>query len=195
VRRKTGRRGGAKLWLDTVRAIRWAWAEQAAAGQAKSKRALLKASGEQLSASQLSNAWNKLLGRVQKSAPGFRRLPFKFLRKTSAQLMQDVGGGDSETIAIMHARAKWTGNDEQADRYYRRSLDRVYAANDRVAVYLAPMFAAAPDAFSEARKRGGGNITAVQIERIRKVYATCGNVSHVAKEVGVSRQTVYRHID
>jgi hypothetical protein len=42
VRNKIGRRGGVKLWPESVKAIRWAWAERSTAGHDKSKRALLK---------------------------------------------------------------------------------------------------------------------------------------------------------
>ncbi len=191
MRHKTGRKGGAKLWPETVKAIRWIYAEQSGKG---SGRAILKAGGGQLDAQAISNSWIKLLDRVQQSDPDFRRLPFKFLRKTAAQLLQDQGNADSETIAIMEARAKWTGHDKQADRYYRRKLDRVYAANDKVHTYLAPMFAVAPDAFTKSRKKGGGNISAELIKRIHDEYAKCGNKTKVAKRLNISRQTVHRHL-
>jgi hypothetical protein len=113
----------------------------------KSNYVLLSGKGNPLKTQQIANRWNDLLSRVRKKHPSFRRLSFKYLRKTAAQLHQDLAGADSETIAVLEGRAQWSAHDAQANHYYRRCFGKVHAANQQLRNQLQPMFDAAPHAF------------------------------------------------
>jgi hypothetical protein len=109
---------------------------------------LLTGKGNSLKTQQIANRWNDLLACVRKKHPSFRRLSFKYLRKTAAQLRQDLAGADSETIAVLEGRAHWSAHDAQANYYYRRCFKKVHAANQQLRQQLQPMFDAAHNAFA-----------------------------------------------
>ncbi len=158
IRPKTGIRGAFALWPATLRALRW---------HLKHRRdhlpvAMTTSAGITLTRKSLANVWDRLLDRVAEDHPGFRRLPFKYLRKPSAQLISDVGDADGETIAIFHCRGKRTADDDEADLYCRRRFPKVFAANQKVGEYLKPMFDATPQAFggpTEADERLADQVT------------------------------------
>ncbi len=151
IRPKTGIRGAFALWPATFRGLRWHWKQR----RDHLPVAMATSSGISLTRKSLANVWDRLLDRTAEANPGFRRLPFKYLRKTSAQLMSDVGEADGETIAIFHCRGKRTADDDEADLYYRRRFPKVFAANQKVGEYLKPMFDAAPQAFGVAADANG----------------------------------------
>lgn len=143
----------------------------------------------------ISNSWNTLLRRVKKDQPVFRSLSFKHLRKTNAQLHHDHAQATSETIAVMQARANFSSVDDFADAYYRRSFEKVYKANDRVHEYLEPMFGAAEETSANDAAEQKDQKHASLSTRIREEYDRCGNISEVARKLGISRPTVYQHLE
>ena len=190
VRRKTGKLFKASLWAETIKGLDWLAAERRSVEKADNPWVLLTERGGRPDSQHPANRWNALLDRVQKDHPDFRRLPFKHLRKTAFQLVLEASGS-TEVAGTFEGRGQLS-SDEQADRYGRRLFDLVFDALDQVHDRLAPMFAAAPDAFTAARPKGSSNITRSKRTRIKTLAADGVSVSEIARVVGVSRQTVYR---
>ncbi|MFP4217210.1 MAG: helix-turn-helix domain-containing protein [Phycisphaerae bacterium] len=188
-RRKTHKLFEAGLWPETVTALDWLAAEQQGQVPKGSLYVFMTVKGTRPSSQDIANRWNALLTRVRDDQPGFRRLSFKFLRKTAFKLVRDVS--DYETAALFQARAK-VSSDSYADAYAPRTFSKVREANAEVRKLLDPMFAAAPEAFSTARKRGGANISQAKIEQIQQLWREGEKPNAIASAVGVSRATVYR---
>lgn len=73
-------------------------------------------------------------------------LPFKHLRKTGAQLVRQASDGEIAGVFLSHGQP--VASDELADVYSNRPFARVAEALAKVHAVLAPMFAAAPKAFT-----------------------------------------------
>ncbi len=190
VRRKTGKYFEAALWPQTIQAIDWLTPHRAK-GAADSPWVLLTEAGKRPGEQHITNAWNRLMVRVTKDHPALRRLPYKFLRKTAYQLVKEASGSE-EIAGTFEARGRLS-TDEHASVYGRRLFDRVLQANMDVHKTLAPVFAAAPDAFAGPRKKGGSNISRKTIERIQALWREGVRPTEIMRVTGMSRQTVYRH--
>jgi predicted DNA-binding protein (UPF0251 family) len=192
IRRKSGVYGEFSVWDATWEAMQW-FARQRNSNKQHSW-VFLGENGKPLSEQRVYKTWNNLLDRVQGDHPSFRRLSYKFLRKTAAQLMIDQCDADEVTVALFHCRGKPVPLDFHADAYYRRKFKRVVEALDKLCQYLQPMFAQCPDPFIEARKKGGSNISLATIEKIRQLGVQGLTIKDIAAQAGVSKPTVYRHI-
>lgn len=189
IRPKTGIRGAFALWPITLQAIRWHWKHR----RDGENQALVSEKGTPLARNVIVHAWNRLLDRITVDHPDFPQLPFKYLRKTSSQLMSEIGGADGETIAIFHCRGQRISEDDQADRYYRRNFPKVFAANLKVYERLQPIFDSVSGAFVASRKLGGNNISHATIESIRQLHREGMEPAVIAAKVGVALSTVNRH--
>jgi len=183
-RRKTLGYFEAGLWAETVKMI--GWLKQRSGG---SPWVVLNPKGERPTPGKLASAWNKLLDRAEQYQPGFRRLPFKAGRKTAFTLVESVS--TREIAGVFEGRGQVT-SDKFADVYGPRLFDRVREANSRVGEQMQPVFDAAPDAFQSTWSGGSTNISRRKIELIRSLWLEGVKPTHIAKTVGVSRQTVYR---
>lgn len=130
VRRKTRRLFAASLWPETVASIAWLQRHRNKAVPDNRGWVVLNAKGQRPTSSQIANLWNRLLDRVQRHHPGFRRLPFKALRKTAYQLVLEASGS-MEIAGTFEGRGQ-VSTDQQADRYGRRLFDRVFEALGQV---------------------------------------------------------------
>ena len=150
IRHKTKKPAAFILWPETQAALEWA------ARRGRNKReedvpwAILTEAGNQLGRQRIANAWSLLLERVCEREPGFRQLPFKYLRKTNASLLSQCGG-DTEVVAIVHGRAKRSAHDDQADVYYPRLIEKVRPALEELRERLKPMFEAADMPFQTGK--------------------------------------------
>jgi site-specific recombinase XerD len=192
VRHKSCRPGGFALWPETVRALRWNESRRNRVESPDNPWALLAESGQPLTGMRIANAWNKLLRRTQRHAGSLRRLPFKYLRKTAAALIQQEGGG-AEVIALMEARAKRTSHDDHADVYYRRVVQKVWEFNAKVGNYLRPMFDAAPGAHTEQVHQRLVKVTPPMREAMQTLRKHGLSLRRISDEMGVSSMTVARH--
>ncbi len=173
------------IWPETLKGVDWLVSQRAT-----SVYVLTTEAGGPCTSNRIANRWNALLNRVQTDHSEFRRLSFKFLRKTAGQLVRDFS--DGETVAVFHARAQ-VNIDEYSDAYSRRDFRKVFEANRRVRERLEPMFAGV-EAFQVPRKRGGPNLSPGCIERIQKLGSEGVKPTEIARLVGVSRPTVYRYV-
>lgn len=139
------------LWPETINALQWVQQQADTRGYSNSQWAVLSEKGRQMSRQPIANTWNRLLDRVQLQDPAFKRLSFKFLRKTNAVLLERCGA-DSEIIAIVHGRYNRSRFDGQADAYYPRMSGKVRPHMDALHEHLKPMFDAAGEQFGERQR-------------------------------------------
>ena len=203
VRIKTKVYGEWLLWPETVQAIEWA-IERRRKQPGFGEDALLCLTERGLpfvgqteggnNSTRLTKHWYLgLLDRVCKDYPEFRRLSPKCLRKTSGNMVRDIANG--EIMAVFHCRGQAVKTDHLADVYSNRPFGKVFQATEAMRVRLHTMLAAVPgDPFPRAVKKGGPNISLGTIERIQSLHAAGKRVCEIIKEVGVSSNTVYRHI-
>jgi hypothetical protein len=137
--------------------------------------------------------WNRLLDRVDQDHEGFRRLPHEALRDTAANWIRHEFGGEIADIYLAHGSP--LGSDSLIECYTNRPWGRVFQAIRWLAVTkLAPMLnATPPNPFPEQRKLGGGGLTLKQKKLIRELSASGLNKTEVARRVGCSTMSVYRH--
>lgn len=192
IRRKSGVYGEFQVWPETMTALLW-WKRQ----HGSHEYVFVNDSGERMSEHRLYRNWQDLIAAERKYDVNFPPLPPKFLRKTAAQQMIDYTEADEITVGIFQCRGKPVPTDFQADKYYRRRFKRVFEAQVVVREHLKPMFAAAPtDAFTgSGRKRGGSPLEKATIERIRSMKAEGMKVKQIARELGLSRPTIHRHVN
>lgn len=190
LRSKRQRYFEAAIWPETRQALGWLKKHQVAASAELAQWVVLNASGVRYTEGRIANTWAKLYERVKQDHGEFRWLSFKFLRKTAYQLVLEAGGSE-EVAGAFQGRSK-ISTDEYATSYGRRLFGHVHQANADVRERLRPMFAAAPDAFSESPRQGSPNITKGRRAEIVRLHGEGLAPGKIAKRVGVSRSTVYR---
>jgi hypothetical protein len=146
------------LWPVTQQALAYLTNERKRIPAAAKKSPLLLPTGrgEPYTAQHLANMWNRLLDRIQQDQEqrDFRRLGFKFIRKTAAQLVRGVSDGETTATFLCHRQAVATDN--LADAYTRRDFSKVDQALGAVNAMLSPtMFNIVPEPFSQRRRLKG----------------------------------------
>jgi hypothetical protein len=196
IRRKKKTRSIHLLWRQTADALRWALARRRRQGH-ESEFVLLTDTGRPYwsktkggNRSQLiPNLWGRLLGRVRKDYPDFPRLPFNSLRDTSADLIRRIGG---EEIASLHLAHKHQSRDENLNRYTNPVRRRHFSALRKLERRLESVFAAAgADPWSERRRT---TIGLAKVRALQGLHAQGVRVAEIARRLGVSSATVYRHL-
>lgn len=213
-RPKTGVYGEFLLWPQTVQAVEWAIERRRRQTQVSTgpltgqditaspdSHLILTEQGYSLTRlteggnrnQRLPNMWDGLLRRVRKDHPKFRRLSYGKIRKTAGNLVKRFSDGEVAGVFLRHGKV--VKSDDLIDLYTNRPFAKVFQALREVEKYLEPMFAAIPpDPFPENRKKGGPNITPGQIGRIRKLRRQGFKIKKIAELVGVTTQTVHRHL-
>ncbi|HAI13571.1 MAG TPA: hypothetical protein DCM28_17830, partial [Phycisphaerales bacterium] len=192
VRFKTGKKFKAALWSETISALNWLAQQRRRVEPGNEGWVLLTEKGKQPNRQHFANAWNKLLNRIRQDKKDFRKLPFKHLRKTAYQLVLEASG--SQEIAGTFESRSQLSSDEYAEVYGRRLYERVFEANQKVHERLAPMFASAPNAFTQPRTKGGPNLSKGKIDQIKRLKTEGVKPAEIARITGVSTTTVYRWI-
>lgn len=200
IRRKKKTLSVHALWAVTAQGLRWAIARRP---ESQHDHVLLNQMGNPLwrltkgsnRSQDIPNTWNRLLDRVQKDFPEFRRLPFNSLRDTSGDLVRQIAGGETASLHLAH---KHQTDDENLRRYTNPMTRRHTKALFKLEEKLATIFSGVADPFPAEMKivQSEGqvpNISVGTIRRIRKLYAEGYKQSKIADLVGVSRPTVYRH--
>lgn len=198
---KTGIYGEWLLWPETVKGIEWA-IERRKEHPGFSDDALmfltqrgLPYHGQTIGGnnnSRIGNAWWRTIDRIQKDYPAYKRYAPKLLRKTSGNRVRNYRGG--EVMSIFHSRGKTVDVDDLADFYSDRPFRFVFEAIQDMHEWLRPMFDAVNDPFPEIVKKGGSNITLGQAERILELHGQGVKAKDIARQVGVTASTVYRHL-
>jgi hypothetical protein len=144
IRHKSGVYGEWRLWPETVAGLRWYLARRP---QTKETVVFVSKLGKPISTPtpgnnpnrRIFNTWSKLCDRIAKDFPTFRRLSFNKLRKTAANMVKRVSGGEVAGVFQCHGNPVRT--DELSDLYNNRPFDKVHEATEQVRQQLAPMFA------------------------------------------------------
>jgi hypothetical protein len=188
-----------KLWPETAAAAKW-WLSQRASISvgAGVSTFLVTRKGQRYDAPtkgnnanfQLPNAWFQLSERIRKDHPEFRRLSLNKLRKTAANMVRSVGGGEAAAVFLCHGTPLRV--DELLDLYTNRPFARVFAAVERVGEQLRPLWAGVVEPFPDSPKKGGANISLGTIRRIQAMTRRGYKTGFIAEKLGVSAGTVRR---
>ncbi len=197
LRAKSSVYGEWSLWPETVAGLEW---QMAGRGRTEHQALMLTRTGQPLSTptrgnnrnQKIPNTWAKLLGRVRKDHPDFRRLSYNKLRKTAGNLVRRFSDGETAGVFLCHGQP--VRADALLDLYTNRQYDKVFAALDAVATYLSPMFARAAVPFPAAdAKEERPSLSRGTISRIRQLRQQGHTVAKVAELLGVSEGTVRRY--
>ena len=185
------------LWDATVKGIEWQMARR---GKTEHKALLLTRTGRPLSGptkgnnrnSKIPRAWAHLLDRIRKDHPQARGLSFNKLRKTAGNLVRRFS--DGETAGIFHCRGTPVKSDDLLDLYTNRPYDKVFAALDRVAEYLSPMFIEVPVPFPAAdAPQERPALSKGTIKRIRQLRQQGYTLRKIGEVLGIPPETARRY--
>lgn len=151
----------------------------------KNGTSLLEPTARNNKCAKIPNAWYRLLNRVCKFNPDFRRLGFHCLRKTSGDLMRRFS--DGETMAVHLCHGKPVKTDVLAGVYSNPVFSRVFEAQRRVYDYLADIFT--PLEQVELPRK----ISPAVIRQIRTLKKTGIKTRKIAEVLGLTIQTVRRY--
>jgi hypothetical protein len=201
IRRKKKTRSIHVLWKVTKQAIQWAMERRPT--DTNSENLLLNKNGNPYwrqtkggnRSQDIPNLWNRLLDRIQKDHPDFRRLPFNSLRDTSANFVRRISG---EEVASLHLAHKHQSKDENLGRYTNPTRRRHVKALLKLEQKFSKVFDAVVDPFPadqpKVQKQGGSNLTLRQIRQIKNLGAQGYKHAKIAEIVGVERVSVWRHL-
>ena len=201
VRRKSSVYGEWKLWPETVAAVEW-WLRQRAGIQiGKGVTTLLVTTkGSRYDAatksnhgnSRIPNGWSRLTARIREDLPDFRWLSFNKLRKTASNLVRSEAGGEIAGVFLCHGTP--VKSDGLLDVYTNRPFAKVFEATDRVGQRLRLLWASVAEPFPETPKQGGLKVSAEVIRRIQTMKRQGAKTGQIAKQLGVSPETVRRWV-
>ena len=213
IRPKTEVYGEWLLWPETVDALQWAARRRQ--GQSMVTRggnkgkdirmnpdsllvlsedgtSLVKQTASGNRASRIANLWNAdLTRRIKKDKAEFRVLSFNKLRKTAGNMIRDLS--DGEVAGVFLCRGEPVRTDTLIDIYTNRPFAKVFKAIRLARERLQPVFQFRAE-WPEERKKGGLNISLAKVEQIQRLHAAGVRVEEIARQVGVHKMTVYRHI-
>jgi hypothetical protein len=199
VRPKSGVYGEWKLRPETTAAIDW-WLRQRTATPAAdgATTLLVNRNGQRYDTPtkgnhtnfQIPNSWLSLIQRIRQDHPAFRKLSFNKLRKTAGNLVRSQGDDELAGVFLCHGTA--VPADKLLDLYTNRPFAKLFAVIDCVGETLRPLWAKVTEPFPEVPVRGGPNISRATIRRIREMKRQGFKTGYVARQVGVSEETVRR---
>ena len=134
----------------------------------------------------IPNYWSRLVERIREDHPDFPKVAFNTLRDTSVHRIREIGG---EEIASIHATHKHHSPDENLRRYSNAPWKKVYLAQRKLGKRLAHVFSAVPDPTAVPKQ---AYVSLGKRERILQLWEEKKPVAEIAKDVGVSKMTVYR---
>jgi hypothetical protein len=196
IRRKTGVYGEWYLWLETRKALEW-WEKNRPSFDipellvTKDGNSFWKRTDGGNPNSKIANAWSRLLTRIKKDHPKFRRLSFNKLRKTAGNIIRHLASG--EIMRIFHSRGRPVLNDEHSERYSNRNFKGVFRAQLKAHKHLAPMFAVVADPFPEDQRVRHPSLSLGTIKKIKTMRQQGFKVVAIADELNVSQATVRRY--
>jgi len=202
MRNKTTVYGEYKIWPITVTALDWWYRQREQIVVADGVTSLLvnrKGNSYDTPTAkndrnvQIPNMWLGLTTTIRKDEEhkNFRKLSYGKLRKTAGNLIRAEGGGEVAGIFLCHGTP--VKSDDLLDVYTNRHFPKVFEAIDLVGQRLDEIWSSVENPFPKVWSKGSNNISAGKIRRIQAMRKQGYKVAHIAKELGVSPQTVSRH--
>lgn len=210
-RTKTDVLGTWKLWPETIMAIEW-WQSQRDAieigyhndanrdsfpfEESTKGMFFITTAGKPIAeknrrTGRIPNAWNSLLDRIQEQRKEFKRLSFKYLRKTGSSFVRELS--TRELAKAYLSQGQPAGENDDVEAYANLPYKQLFDVLDDVHILLKPVWDSVDDPFPEGRKLGGKvNIAPEQIKRIKRLRNNGVSVAKIAEEMGLNQSTVYR---
>jgi integrase len=196
VRTKTGAPGQWALWDVTVAGIRWYLGT--VRPQSDSPFLFLTRDGRRFDAltkgnnrsQHIPNQWGRVLVRVRKDKPEFRKLSFNKLRKTSSNWVRHRWGKEVADAFLAD------GKRERVDAYTERRWGDVLRACRWLGKKLAGIFSAAPDPWPAPVGKKVVPNTSVSpgtIKRMQTLRNQGYTIKKIAEVAGVSMATVLKY--
>ncbi len=199
-RPKSGVYGEWYLWPQTVEVLKWARQKRERLGNATPTSLLVvnergrpffhQTSGGNRGQT-FNRRWADLTHRIQADYPDFPSLSFGKLRKTAGDLIRDVASGEISRVFLCHGHPVPT--DDLLDLYTNRPFGKVFEALRELQRKLQPVFETAPDdLFAQPVQQYTGLKT---VERVFKLHEEGKTIREIAREVGLSKSAVSRHLE
>ncbi len=193
IRKKRGTWSVHLLFQETEKMLRWA-IDHRSRTKTESPYLIVNSNGKPYwyltrkkdRSTQIPDAWNRLLKRVKKDFPEFRRLSFNSLRDTSSDMIDKMGGSD---FASLHLAHKHLSGDRSLRNYVNPNRKKHFKLIRLLERKLAPIWDGVEPLIAEPRNYIGF----AKIEEIKKLRADGLSQQDVAKRVGVSGATVSRY--
>lgn len=134
---------------------------------------------------QIPSAWYRLLDRVQKHHPDFKRLGFHYLRKTASNFIRQFADGETSAVFLRHGKP--VKADALADVYSNRDFAKVFDAQQRMWELLKDIFTPLEDV-QLPRK-----ISPASIEKIRSLKKQGIDAKKLSELFGISVNMVYKY--
>ena len=139
----------------------------------------------------IPNSWNSLIDRIQAHTKEFKRLSFKYLRKTGSSFVRELS--TRELAKAYLSQGQPAGENDDVEAYANLPYQQLFDVLDDVYFLLKPVWAAVDDPFPAGRKLGGKvNVAPAQIKKIRRLRDSGVSVSQIAEELGFNKSTIYR---
>ncbi len=195
IRFKTGVYGEWQLWPETVNAIEWMKGRR---GTTSETALVLSKDGKPLEQTKggsrnmlVSNAWHRLLARVRKDFPQFRKLSFGKLRKTASSFVRRKYGGEVAGIFLCHGRVS---TDDLLERSAERNFRPVFKACRHFCKVLSTMFATVTDPFPSDDKKHNPSVTPGMVKKMKALWAEGKTYKAIGADLGLHRTTVHTYL-
>ena len=133
--------------------------------------------------------WTRLVERIQRDNPEFPSYSFGKLRKTAATRILQLADAESASLILAH---KTLSEDELLIHYVQLPWEKLYDAQEKFGEAMAPLLQLDRPAFVRPAKT---YIGLKKSEQIVELHEQGVKKSEIAKALGVSVMTVYRHLD
>jgi integrase/DNA-binding CsgD family transcriptional regulator len=200
IRFKTGSEARHHLWPETVEALEWELRRRERLPKAASSTDIffLAEKGGNLLWSRskagnykngIAKRWNDLMKRVRIDRPDFHKYSFGKLRKTAA--IRLIALADAEVASMLLSHGTPSG-DKILAAYVNIPWQKLYAAQKAYGETVRPLLETEHPPFEQPAK---SYIGLRKAERILQEYKNGRPVQQIARAIGVSVMTVYRHVD
>ena len=200
IRFKTGNDTRHKLWPETLEGLQWQLSNRLQQkriddnGQdivflTKNGKPIWRKTAAGNYSDGVARCWSRLIDRVRKDYPEFPEFSFGKLRKTAATRILLLADAESASLILAHGTI---GEDELLRYYVQLPWEKLYAAQEQFGKAMAPLlaldrppFVTPPRTYIGLKK--SEQIVEMDRQGIRK--------TEIAKKLGVSTMTVYRHLE
>ncbi len=181
------------LWPETVQMVQWGLERAQGIGSdllfvSESGQPWYNERHNKNPQAKFTNVFNRLIARVMKSDPHFRRLAFGTLRDTLPNILRSRHSSEMASLCLAHG-STFRG-DKLIDCYTNKPFGRFHEIMRVARDYVAAVFEEAPS--DPAVSPGKQYLPLKTREKVRSMLAAGDRVAKIAQDCGVSQMTVYR---